>query len=77
MEASATSAVRTTPATTPRAVKRAGSVTTASSSSGSAGLWGPPVTAIPTPIISWALTTVAAIAYSGCGLRVIHGRTSG
>ena len=56
------------PAYTPRVVKRAGNVTIGSSSIAIVGLCGPPVSAVPTPISTWALTTVAATRYSGRAL---------
>ncbi len=61
------------PAWTPCVPKRAGSVTIGRSSSGIAGLSGPPVRAMPTPIITCAMPTVVATMYSGRSEVAIFG----
>ena len=53
------------PATTPRGPKRAGSVTVGIASQASAGLAGPPVSAMLTAMIVWESTQAQAIRYSG------------
>jgi hypothetical protein len=73
VEIRSTAAVSATPAATPRLEKRAGNVMIGNSRIGIAGLVGPPVSAIPTPIRTWALTMVAATTYSGCALRSMNG----
>ena len=74
--ASSTATVRASPAWTPRVEKRAGSVTSGSRMTAIAGLCGPPVTAMPAPMRTCALTTVAATTYSGRALVLIHGRST-
>lgn len=68
--------MKPTAASTPRAGKRAATLTTLNSSSGCAGLRGPPVSAIARAIVACALTTVAAIGHSGSWLRAISGLSS-
>jgi hypothetical protein len=57
-------------------VKRAGSVTIGSRSMAIVGLSGPPLSPMPIPISTCAITTVAAITYSGRSLVAIWGRST-
>ena len=74
--ASSTATVRARPAYTPRVEKRAGSVTSGSRITAIGGTLGSTGDAMPAPMRTCALTTVAATTYSGRALVLIHGRST-
>ena len=76
VDSSSTATVTPRPAYTPRGENRADKVTIGSSSIPITGLCGPPLSAMPMPISTWALTTVAATTYSGRSLAAIRGRST-